>query len=188
MPLNQGKCCSSIVLSSLISQHGAQQQPYVPSGLQEAMGIKETEQNAATVKGEWAGCFCCCCTYQNPQHSLNHTQSKMCSLVWEADFCLLKLPCASHPECWAFLLKNITSLYTAYRREDLIYISSCQKSCSKYSWYEHVPNQCRVTGDTGTELADLLSALNSSSYPLIYVNAEKEEGSSFLILIFSLYR
>lgn len=36
----------------------------------------------------------------------------------------------------------------------------------------------------GTELADLLSALSSASYPLIYVNTEKEEGSRFLISIF----
>lgn len=33
---------AAALLSSLISQHGAQKQPYIPSGLQEAMGIKET--------------------------------------------------------------------------------------------------------------------------------------------------
>lgn len=120
------------------------------------------------------------------------------SIVWT----ILKARCAVWCErqisvfwnCLVHLIQNAehfswkTSLLYTQHIQDLIYISSCQKSCSKYSWYEHVPNQCRVTGDTGTELADLLSALNSSSYPLIYVNAEKEEGSSFLILIFSLYR
>lgn len=114
--LSEGKCCSSIAVLSYQSAWSSETTLHSFWIARGNGNQGNSEQNTATVKGGWAGCFCCCYTFPSPQHALNHPQNKICSLVWEADFCLLKMPCASHPECWAFLLKNITSPCAVYRR------------------------------------------------------------------------
>lgn len=72
---------AAALLSSLISQHGAQKQPYIPSGLQEAMGIKETLSRIQPQSKEGERAVFAAATFQSPQHALNHPQNKIYSLV-----------------------------------------------------------------------------------------------------------
>lgn len=85
IPLNEGKCCSSIAVLSYQSAWSSETTLHTFWIARGNGNQGNSEQNTATVKGGWAGCFCCCYTFQSPQHALNHPQNKIYSLVWEAD-------------------------------------------------------------------------------------------------------
>lgn len=66
IPLNEGKCCSSIAVLSYQSAWSSETTLHTFWIARGNGNQGNSEQNTATVKGGWAGCFCCCYISESP--------------------------------------------------------------------------------------------------------------------------
>lgn len=159
IPLNEGKCCSSIAVLSYQSAWSSETTLHTFWIARGNGNQGNSEQNTATVKGGWAGCFCCCYISESPACSEPSSKQDLqfgvrgrsSEVFWK---CLVHLTQNAEHFSWKTSLLHVQYIEEQYLRFNprkfmpkitfkIFLLWTCPKSMQSYRGYGH--RTCRST-------------------------------------------